>query len=172
MLSVLHHTHVVPPVCLASFVNPQFCCTVRGEQVADASFVGCDKATAVVGYFFDTTTGLTYQNCYSDEEAATSVATPGGDLTVAVRDGAIFTSETGTLPHDQAIVAAGQFEGAYKLNRALSGDPDYIYCVGRGTVTAGIACRMNRCDDETDHFAVAGTTLSAGDFCYHTCFAA
>jgi len=152
----------------------QFCCTVRGLYAAGAmSVVGCDHSTvATTGYFTDSDSLTTYQECFHVPEPSPALPVVESALATAVSSEIITVAATpGQLTRNYAVIIHGENESAYRINVGSEGTPEYIYCTGRGAVE-GTMCRMNGCGDTTGNFVVFGAGPSDGDFCYHTCFSA
>jgi len=149
----------------------QVCCVNRGTFVDGASVTGCDGSTMLTdGFFHDTATGYTYEQCFSDPEPDEGIQAPSVVLATPVHEGAQEAVDVpSSLARDYAVDIDGQKEGAYRLNVGTTDTPAYVYCTGRGKVAAGPTCVMNKCDDATNDFVTAGAA-TADDYCYHTCF--
>jgi len=155
----------------------QYCCTVRGTYAdvgGPASFTGCNHQLSAEPFYYDTVAGRTYHKCFGDPDLSPTTPTPGQPLnTPFVPAGSlVLGAEPGTLVRAYAITALGQSEGAYRIDvnddGGGGGEPDYVYCTGRGTVQADLTCSKNSCET-TAAYIVFGAN-SVGTFCYHTCF--
>jgi len=164
----------------------QICCVSRGEyddSTAPAdpvSYIGCDHRVNPIDFFYQSTSRLTYQHCYTDPVADHEVSVSFRQQQLAPTPMPSFSpSSVGTrdvpfLRNAAAVVPGGSAAGAFRHDKGSPFDPwpTWVYCLNEGVIDpSGTRCRMNNCGDTTDRFYYVNWPLVAGDPCYHTCFA-